>query len=921
MTKYVRSILVSATVLLGLTAVSCSDLFEQRTSSVSITLPRTISASGDSASGSRAADSSTATDTPADLQYIIILTPQAAAQQSDASSSTAQTKTAAAGSTVTFDNIDAGTYTVSGTAYNSGEIYAQGSQTVDITAGEQATVNLTLTHSLSAAEPSITAQPESLSLTLADGSVTGTLSVTASSTDGGTLSYQWYSYTAASATDGTAISGATESSYTFTAKEAGTTYYYVIVTNTNTSVTGTQTATATSNVASVLIHAAAATLTSFDSAALTNSSSYVLVGNTPALSLFTVTETYSDGTKQTKALTDSDTASYSVSTDYASDIGSVPVTITNTSLKTTQTITVPYKYEMPAYAVTTPPYAIYDAQYTGTSSFTAEFGAVKTYSVYTSGSEGDLSAGDTVSYQWYSNTTNTTTGGTEISGATLTTYTPPVTAAGTTYYYCAATYKPSSDYCTTSVSTTVTTNAVSAEVVAWTLSLTDTTAGSFISAVSINNGDTYSLTAEHPYSISFTNTADTDSKGSAIANSSSVTWTSSNSAITLATGSGNWTFTAPASTSSEQSITLTAKYGTITFGVVTFTVPKTTTTVTSLSDLKTAIEAVTDTTTNTTVSISGTFNMSKTSTTPSTITVAGNVTVIAGSDGCTITRDSSSTSFPLFTVSNGATLILGGSSSGALTIDGGAILDTSYNNTGISANAPLIQSSGALEISTNCTLQNNYYTSNGGAISVDGSELSSSSTIASFTMSGGEIKGNYAYNGGAVYIVGKDNSSNTSLFVTVSITGGTIDGNTVSTTNSNGGGLYLKYVNATMTGGTISGNKAISSSNANTNGGGGLFLSGYKSSSNYGSTFTMTGGSISSNTSTYYGGGIYVNGGTFSCTSDCTLTDNSATTGDGAIAYLASTSCSFIYDSTTYTGAKAIETLSTTGTSDNTGDL
>ena len=45
------------------------------------------------------------------------------------------------------------------------------------------------------------------------------------------------------------------------------------------------------------------------------------------------------------------------------------------------------------------------------------------------------------SYQWYSNTTNSTSGGTAISGATSATYTPPATATelGTKFYYCQAT--------------------------------------------------------------------------------------------------------------------------------------------------------------------------------------------------------------------------------------------------------------------------------------------------------------------------------------------------------------------------------------------------------------------------------------------------------------------------------------------------
>jgi uncharacterized repeat protein (TIGR02543 family) len=41
----------------------------------------------------------------------------------------------------------------------------------------------------------------------------------------------------------------------------------------------------------------------------------------------------------------------------------------------------------------------------------------------------------TLSYQWYSNTTNSNSGGTPISGAVSAFYTPPITAAGTTCYY------------------------------------------------------------------------------------------------------------------------------------------------------------------------------------------------------------------------------------------------------------------------------------------------------------------------------------------------------------------------------------------------------------------------------------------------------------------------------------------------------
>jgi hypothetical protein len=41
----------------------------------------------------------------------------------------------------------------------------------------------------------------------------------------------------------------------------------------------------------------------------------------------------------------------------------------------------------------------------------------------------------TLTYQWYSNTTASTSGGTSISGATDSSFTPPATAPGTTQYY------------------------------------------------------------------------------------------------------------------------------------------------------------------------------------------------------------------------------------------------------------------------------------------------------------------------------------------------------------------------------------------------------------------------------------------------------------------------------------------------------
>ncbi|RNB89517.1 hypothetical protein EDM56_09995 [Brevibacillus fluminis] len=54
------------------------------------------------------------------------------------------------------------------------------------------------------------------------------------------------------------------------------------------------------------------------------------------------------------------------------------------------------------------------------------------------------SGGASLSYQWYSNSTNSTVGATAISGANSATYTAPTATAGTVYYYCVVTNTDSS---------------------------------------------------------------------------------------------------------------------------------------------------------------------------------------------------------------------------------------------------------------------------------------------------------------------------------------------------------------------------------------------------------------------------------------------------------------------------------------------
>ena len=121
----------------------------------------------------------------------------------------------------------------------------------------------TCTITVNAATPTISLNPTDAAVNAGEGA---TLSVTAS-VSAGTLSYQWYINTSNSNTGGTAISGATGSSYSPSTAAGGTTYYYCIVKNTF----GEAIASATSSVANITVNTAAAPIisTSPDDATVT----------------------------------------------------------------------------------------------------------------------------------------------------------------------------------------------------------------------------------------------------------------------------------------------------------------------------------------------------------------------------------------------------------------------------------------------------------------------------------------------------------------------------------------------------------------------------------------------------------------------------------------------------------------------------
>jgi len=96
-------------------------------------------------------------------------------------------------------------------------------------------------------KPEIKEQQQPAGASYVVGDTIQQLTVSASVTDSGTLSYQWYSNTSNSNAGGTPIEDATTSSYQPTVTAVGLYYYYVEVTNTDSTATGSKTASVSSS--------------------------------------------------------------------------------------------------------------------------------------------------------------------------------------------------------------------------------------------------------------------------------------------------------------------------------------------------------------------------------------------------------------------------------------------------------------------------------------------------------------------------------------------------------------------------------------------------------------------------------------------------------------------------------------------------
>ena len=294
------------------------------------------------------------------------------------------------------------------------------------------------------ADPSITSQPLGFSECLGG---TSTLSITAT---GGTpsLVYQWYSNTSNSSSGGSNLgsgNGGQTTTYTPPSTAAGTFYYYCVV-----SAGGDGCGADTSDVVTVVI-AADPTITIqpinlSECVGGAATISLVATGGTPSLTYQWYSNTSNSNTGGTSlgSGNGAQTASYTpasstAGTYYYYCIVSASGDGCGTATSNAVTVTV---IDKPTITV----------EPTG---FTECVGGTSTLNITATGGTPLLD------YQWYSNTSNSNTGGVSLgsaNGAQTATYTPSSTTAGTYYYYCAV--SASGDGCGSSTSNAVTVTIV-----------------------------------------------------------------------------------------------------------------------------------------------------------------------------------------------------------------------------------------------------------------------------------------------------------------------------------------------------------------------------------------------------------------------------------------------------------------------------
>jgi len=355
----------------------------------------------------------------------------------------------------------------------------------------------------------ITTQPEALQ-SICVGGTTNPLTV-AFSGGTGTAAYQWYSTPTNSNSGGTAIAGATAASFTppvFTS--AGDYYYYSVITLTG-SICGSS---ISSTVAQVRV--VADPIISSQPVA-----SQILCQNATPTNL-TATISGGIGTTATyqwfRNTTNSNTGGTQITTNGTSATYTPPTTTVGTTyyyVEISQSASGCKAISATATVQVVAPPTISTQPLNGVA---CQGGTTPDLTIAVTGSTG------TLSYQWFSNTTNANTGGTAIAGKTSPTFTPPATTIGTLYYYVEVTQSPSG--------CKIASNTATIQIVAQPAVTTQPS-----DANVCQNGTTPDLTVAYsggtgtPTYQWFSNTANLNTGGTALAGKTAATFTPPTTAV------------------------------------------------------------------------------------------------------------------------------------------------------------------------------------------------------------------------------------------------------------------------------------------------------------------------------------------------------------------------------------------------------
>ena len=269
-------------------------------------------------------------------------------------------------------------------------------------------------------DPTITAQPI-VTQTLCQGATPTNLEVTASGGNG-SFTYQWYSNTNNNTTSGNSIAGATNATYSPPTSSVVTLYYYCIVSQ------ATPGCSVTSATAAVIVNASPTILSQ-------PQSSTVCSGGTPTVLSLTFSTGAGTPTYQWYSNTSNDTTTGTPISGETNSTYTPPANTVGTmyyyALLTFPNITGSCATIATNTAlITVTAGAIINQQPIISQAICVGGTIVIPLSVSFTGGTG------TPSYQWYSNTSNSNTGGTLITGATNANYTPPAfTTTGNAYYY------------------------------------------------------------------------------------------------------------------------------------------------------------------------------------------------------------------------------------------------------------------------------------------------------------------------------------------------------------------------------------------------------------------------------------------------------------------------------------------------------